>query len=298
MASFSLSLPTALNSGQALGGTDPPAALNETIQNKFVETTAEQLPGVSIQSIAADSTVVEGKAINPLDLINERITEIEKKLNIILSELYGPTRNLDDVLILDTTNYPSFIPPSGEGLRKVVRGSSTGFSNDSEITVSSHFSILNPENMTKAELTVVTDEIKNTFATQAGVTPDNVVIVELEPTGSSTAQIKVIYPENTENLHSKKNSFQQFLSDPENVSSVLESVVGPSQILSVSESRKKSVDAKLNELQRRLTTEFTLDHRSNFQLSNFKFEVLEDKLFINRFDDDQEIFVGAELILD
>ena len=138
MATFSLSLPT--KSVEQLDDDAP--SLNTIVQNKTVEKIQEQIEGVNVESVAAEDEIVV-KSINPLDVINERLTEIEAKMNIILSELYGPTINLQTNLTLNSINYPGYISPSGEGLRKVVRGSNTGFSKDSEITVTSHFSLLN-----------------------------------------------------------------------------------------------------------------------------------------------------------
>tara|TARA_Y100001980_G_C14433586_1_gene221497 strand:- start:1 stop:834 length:834 start_codon:yes stop_codon:yes gene_type:complete len=277
MAEFSLNLPL------------PPEAdsniLQEAVQTEL-ERGTETRPAASITS---SSTASQSKLLT-------RIDELEAKLNSVLAELYGGSSS--SVQNLNSTNYPFYAEPSGEGLRSIVRGTASGYSKDLELIITSHFSVLNPDLMSANELSAITEQLRIAISKQAGVGKENVLIVELEPTGSSTAQIKILYPADTIDLEAKKQSFQDFVSDQQNVSDILDPIVGPSQILAVTESRKRSVSAKLNEIERRLTTEFTLDHRSFFQLSNFKFEVQEDKLIINRFDDDQETFVGAELVLD
>jgi hypothetical protein len=212
----------------------------------------------------------------------------------VLAELYGHSGNFSKTQQLQ--NYPNYQELMGESLRNMVRGPRTGFTNDKELIITSHFSILNPENISNDELVILTNEVIHTIAAQAGVNTNNVKMLHLEPTGSATAQIKILYPADTIDLEEKKDNFIEFISDPQNVSDMFDSIIGLSQILDITEARKRSVDAKLNEIDKRL--ESTFKNLSFFHLSNFKFEVLEDKLIINRFDNDQDTFVGAELVLD
>jgi len=140
--------------------------------------------------------------------------------------------------------------------------------------------------------------LKETLAAAAGVEPDQILLVHLAKTGSATVRVEIKYKEGADT--SKKNQFISNLSSDDGLQNILGDSLGPVQTEELQEDLPiVSTAGKLFQLEKMINRNaISLENSSELRLQNYRFIIVDDKVHLQRFDNQANEYVGGTLVLD
>lgn len=185
----------------------------------------------------------------------------------------------------------------------LLKAGTSPFESGEQVQFSTHVDI-NPQDMEPDELESVLLAYRQALAAEAGVTLEDVVILQLVPSGSAdiTTQVNfkrgpgedsIAQMEELKNNLVQKLESNQLLQDLEGLGDI---VVDAS---SVDSGAITSMQSRVTDLERKFKRD-TVDFSSakSFTLSHYKFETVQNDLKLMRYDEDTDTYVAGNLILD
>lgn len=139
--------------------------------------------------------------------------------------------------------------------------------------------------------------LKETMAAAAGVDVADIQIIDLKPTGSTTARIEVHYKEGTD--AEAKSNIVSTLNDQSKLNDLF-SNLGSVQAEEVQDDLPiQSINSKLFQLEKMITRqEANFGNAESFQLKDYRFLVDGEEMRIQRYDHISNSFIGGTLVLD
>jgi len=139
--------------------------------------------------------------------------------------------------------------------------------------------------------------LKETMAAAAGVNVEDIQLIDLKPTGSTTARIEIVYKDGTD--PAKKAEIAETLNDQTKLSQLF-SNLGNVQAEEVQEDLPiQSVNSKLFQLEKMINRqEANFGNSDTLQLKDYRFVVQGDEMRIQRYDYASNSFIGGTLVLD
>ena len=141
--------------------------------------------------------------------------------------------------------------------------------------------------------------LKESLAAAAGVSVDQISLVDVAKTGSATVRVEILYPEGQDT--SKKDDLVEKLNSTDGISSILGGL-GDVQTEEIQVDLPiLSMDSKIFQLEQmigKFRNSVNLETQSELKIRDYRLRVEGDRLEIQRYDHDLNAYVGGNLVLD
>jgi len=186
------------------------------------------------------------------------------------------------------------------------RNLSAGFVPGETVDGTLHFPSVDLTEMSPSEIANYEQNLKDLLAEQAGVSPDEVAIVSMEPTGSTSVNFSIRFKETddavqTEQIVEAKNNFVSFLNEPAAVDEAL-IAYGGGETEQVAQKGIASLEAQLLDIRRQIpgtgggAVDFSKS--TSLMIDNYKLNVNSNELHITRLDATTGQYTGGTLVVD